>query len=138
VRTAASTRPFGGTEQESSGRTGPTLGQRKMRKPEDNESWIIHKGDAIIQKKASLGMEALTPWEHLVYCLWVADYGMRNAGDLETATDLYEPFKTEGQKLARQLQLKETEKAFSMPDGLLQLQYFDIFESICNEIKTNE
>jgi hypothetical protein len=109
-----------------------------MRKPEDNESWIIHKGDAIIQKKALLGVEALTPWELLVYCLWVADYGMRNAGDLETASDLYEPFKTEGQKLARQLQFKETEKAFSMPDELLQLQYFDIFESICNEIKTNE
>ena len=54
----------------------------------DNETWIIEAGDAVIQKEARLGIGRLTPWEALVYCVWVADYGMRNAGDLDTAEDL--------------------------------------------------
>ena len=47
----------------------------------DNETWVVEAGDTVIQKKASCGIERLSPWERLVYCLWVADYGMRNAGD---------------------------------------------------------
>ena len=48
-------------------------------------------------------MRALSPVERLVYCLWVADYGMRNAGDLDTARDLYPDFQREAVELAREL-----------------------------------
>lgn len=34
----------------------------------------------------------LTPLDELIYCLWVTGYGMRNAGDLDAARDLYKPF----------------------------------------------
>ena len=52
----------------------------------DNETWVIEEGDRIIQKKAHFGNNSLTEWESLVYSLWVADSGMRNAGDLDNAS----------------------------------------------------
>jgi hypothetical protein len=60
----------------------------------DNETWLVETGDEIIQKKADSGAESLTPWQRLVYCLWVADYGMRNAGDLDTAKEIYSDFQS--------------------------------------------
>jgi hypothetical protein len=58
----------------------PVLKDERMTVQIDNETWVIEAGDAVIQKKARSGMGSLAPWERLVYCLWVADYGMRNAG----------------------------------------------------------
>ena len=101
----------------------------------DNETWVIEVGDAVIQKKASSGMASLTPWETLVYCLWVADYGMRNAGDLVTAADLYADFQTDGHRIAEELSLPLTHKVFSLAKAELQQRYFDQFESICDEIR---
>jgi hypothetical protein len=86
-----------------------------MALPSDNETWIIDAGDAVIQKKATSGIEALSPSEHLIYCLWVADYGMRNAGDLVTAADLYPSFQTEAVRLANRLHLPFTQESFSLP-----------------------
>jgi hypothetical protein len=63
-----------------------------MRARGDNQSWIVKAGDAVIKMKVASGAQSLTPPERLIYCLWVADYGMRNAGDLETAKDLYREF----------------------------------------------
>ncbi len=80
-------------------------------------------------------MHALTSWERLVYCLWVADYGMRNAGDLDTASDVYATFKSEAYELAKELKLKATEFAFNLDNTQLQIQYFSLFNTICNEIK---
>ena len=64
----------------------------------DNETWILETGDRVIQKKARYGVNRLSPWESLVYCLWVADYGMRNAGDLDTACDLFASFQTDARR----------------------------------------
>jgi hypothetical protein len=58
-----------------------------MGSPSENETWLMETGDAIIRKKARYKID---DWETLVYCLWVADYGMRNAGDLETAAAVSE------------------------------------------------
>ena len=60
-----------------------------MAVPSDNETWVIEAGDTVIRKITCSSIECLSPWEMLVYCLWVADYGMRNAGDLDTAADVY-------------------------------------------------
>ena len=49
----------------------------------NKETWLVGAGDAVITKNA--GGVSLSPVERLVYCLWVADYGMRNAGDLDAA-----------------------------------------------------
>jgi hypothetical protein len=83
-----------------------------MSAPTDNETWVIDAGDLIVRKRAGAGPDSLTPWERLVYCLWVADYGMRNAGDLETAQDLYPDFHSEARRLATYLSLPETLGAF--------------------------
>ena len=55
----------------------------------DNETWIVERGALVIEKKADTGVTSLCVWERLVYCLWVADYMMRNAGGFANATDLY-------------------------------------------------
>ncbi len=101
----------------------------------DNEAWIIDTGDAVIQKKARVGMKALTPWETLVYCVWVADYGMRNAGDLDTAQDVYSGFHSDATRTAAELSLPLTLAAFTLQRGELESQYFDRFDAMIEEIK---
>ncbi|MDB5677358.1 hypothetical protein [Sphingomonas bacterium] len=101
----------------------------------DWESWLLEDaGDPIIEKKADQGPDTLTPAEQLTYCLWVADYGMRNAGDLETAADLYPPFKMEAAEIAARLGLSKTSEAFNLSDDDLQQTYFDRFDGMCAEI----
>ena len=109
-----------------------------MTLPTDNETWVIEAGDRIIQKKARRGRASLSPWEKLVYCLWVADYGMRNAGDLDTAGDVYPDFRSEAKRLAKQLRLRLTHEAFSLSKSDLEREYLARFESICDEIRNAE
>jgi hypothetical protein len=106
-----------------------------MSVPTDNETWIIDAGDAVIQKTASAGIESLSAVERLIYCLWVADYGMRNAGDLDTARDVYADFQIEGARLACELGLQTTQRAFALPTAELQRSFLASFEEICDEIR---
>ncbi len=106
-----------------------------MSVPTTNESWIIEVGDTVIQKKAHSGVGSLSPIERLIYCVWVADYGMRNAGDLETAHDVYADFQSEAARLAQELGLQRTHSAFALRTPDLQRKYFDRFEEICDEIR---
>ncbi|KQT31051.1 hypothetical protein ASG24_14295 [Methylophilus sp. Leaf414] len=99
------------------------------------ETWLIETGDIIIRKEAQNGAASLTSYEKLIYCVWVADYGMRNAGDLRTASELYPPFQSEACTLARDLSLQYTLDTFSMSENELCSQYFDRFEGVCNELK---
>jgi len=99
------------------------------------ETWLIEVGAAIIEKQADRGAAVLTPRERLIHCLWVADYGMRNAGDLVTAADLYADFQDEGARMSAQLGLGVTRTAFELPTGVLQDRYFDLFDRMCEEIR---
>ena len=80
-------------------------------------------------------MESLLAIERLIYCLWVADYGMRNAGDLDTAYDVYSEFQTEGARLAREFGLETTQRAFALPTAQLQRSFLASFEEMCDEIR---
>ena len=106
-----------------------------MSAPSDNETWIIEAGDDVIQKKARDGVSSLSPSERLIYCLWVADYGMTNAGDLAAAHDLYADFQTEGVQLAKELGLQKTLASFALPTAEFERQYFDRRDEICHEIR---
>jgi hypothetical protein len=105
--------------------------------PTDNETWIIEAGGDVVSKQAQCGNSALTDLERLVYCLWVADYGMRNAGDLDTAAELYTQFQTEARALACSLGYTFTCETFFLPVNKLAEVYLDRFEDICNEIKNS-
>lgn len=100
----------------------------------DCETWLIETGDGIIEKKASFGVSALSSLERLIYCLWVADYGMRNAGDLETAFDLYPTFQAEGLEMAKQLSLPNSLALFDLPREEMEAKYFAHFSDVCAEI----
>lgn len=63
-----------------------------------NQEWIIETGDDVVKKRAARG--ELTPLEELIYCLWIADYSMRNAGDLRVARDRHPRFLEEGKAWA--------------------------------------
>jgi hypothetical protein len=106
-----------------------------MSVPTENETWLIDTGDLVIKKEHRMGKDSLLPWEVLVYCLWVADYGMRNAGDLDTAADVCSGFHTDAKRIAAELALPLTTEAFSLSKEALETEYFDRFESICDEIK---
>jgi hypothetical protein len=101
----------------------------------DNETWIVEAGDAVIQKQAMHGQSALSESERLVNCVWIADYSMRNAGDLDTASDLYPDFQDEASRLAKELSLAFTRETFSLPKNVLQQEYYARFDRICDEIK---
>ena len=109
-----------------------------MTAPTDNETWVVNRGDEIIEKKAGVGLAGLNDWEHLVYCLWVADYMMRNAGDLANAPDLYPSFQREARKCAKKLGLTASEKIFALPSKQFEREYFDRFEEVCEEIRNAE
>ena len=102
----------------------------------DNETWIIKAGDRVIRKKARVGLHGLTSWERLVYSLWVADYGMRNAGDLDTARDVFSDFQSVALHAAGELSLPAARDALALASPVLQERYFDLFEAICNEIRS--
>jgi hypothetical protein len=102
----------------------------------DNETWVIEEGDRVIQKKARLGFDSLTTWERLVYSIWVADYGMRNAGDLETARDVYADFQLVALRAADSLSLPVTRSAFALAAKVLEERYFDLFEAVCDEVRS--
>jgi hypothetical protein len=106
-----------------------------MNGPTANESWIIDAGDVVIQKKAAAGVGSLSPIERLLYCVWVADYGMRNAGDLEAARALYADFQPDAARLAQELGLPLTHSAFALATADLEREYFDRFEGICDELR---
>jgi hypothetical protein len=106
-----------------------------MPRPSDNEDWLIEIGDAIIQKKGRHGWDGITPLEKLVYCLWAADYGMRNAGDLSTAGDVYSDFHSEGRRLAEKLALSRTGELFALKLAKLEAEYFNQFEAVCDELR---
>lgn len=101
----------------------------------DHETWLLDAGDAIVEKKAADGAAALSPLERLTYCLWVADYGMRNAGDLETAGDLYLPFLEEGRAAAQSLGLPHATAAFSLSKVELEQRYFTLFDQLVVELR---
>jgi hypothetical protein len=101
----------------------------------DNQTWIIETGDSVIRKKAASGIGSLTPWELLVYCLWVVDYCMRNGGDLDNAAIFFLDFRSNGRKSAEVLDLPFTRAAFALPNNDLERVYFEQFDSICAEIK---
>ena|SRR5581483_7298733 len=102
---------------------------------DDNEAWLLDAGDAVIKAKAEHGADSLGARDRLIYCLWVADYGMRNAGDLATASDLYAPFHRQALQAATTLQLPLAMAAFSLPVQDLEARYFDLFEGVCDELR---
>lgn len=109
-----------------------------MSGPTDNETWVIAAGDTVIKKMVESGLVGLAPLERLVYCLWVADYGMRNAGDLDAADAIYPQFQSDARCIAKHLSLQVTCEAFSLPRSTLESEYDRRFEQICDEIRDAE
>lgn len=101
----------------------------------DHETWLLDECDWIIEQKIIQGYSALTPRSRLIYCLWCADYGMRNAGDLTTAADLHPTFLADGKSAAEQLGFPHAMAAFSLSPEELERQYFDLFDSVVTEIR---
>jgi hypothetical protein len=56
---------------------------------------------------------------------------MRNAGDLDTATDL----QSEAVQAARELRLPMTRDMFAMATDALEDVYSERFEAVCDEIR---
>jgi len=99
---------------------------------------VVHRGGEVIEKKAKGGLESLNSWERLVYCVYITDYMMRNAGDFANAAVMYPDFQKDGKRFAKELSLPATSEAFSLSERKLQREYFDRFEAICDEIKKAE
>jgi len=93
------------------------------------------EGDRIIHKKADFGFDSLTPWETLVYALWVADYAMRNGAARKDANALLMDFQTVALRAAEKLSLPLTRDLFSMELAAFAHAYLDRFDSVCDEIR---
>jgi hypothetical protein len=102
----------------------------------NNETWIIEEGGEVIRKKSSAVSNILTPRENLIFCFWVADYSMRNAGSLQSAFDLYSNFLIDGLKLANECKLTKTNELFELSSTEFEEKYFALFDQVCEELKT--
>ena len=102
------------------------------------ETWIVEVGGDVLDKESANGRCTLTPLEKLIRCVWVADYGMRNAGDLETAADVYADFQSEGAALAAGLGLPRTRAAFELPIADLEERYFDLLGGVIAELSSQD
>jgi hypothetical protein len=102
----------------------------------DNDDWLLDVADLAIRAKIANGVNSLGPLHRLIYCLWCADYGMRNAGDLSAAAGLYEHFHADARRAAGELNLPRTLHAFSLTIPELESQYFDLFGGICDELRS--
>ena len=101
----------------------------------DWETWLVEDaGHSVVVKKSEVGTEGLSPLERLTYCLWVADYGMRNAGDLQAAADLYPPFHAEGAQASADLSLPKTAALFGSKTSRFEAAYFHQFNDVCQEV----
>jgi len=98
------------------------------------ENWLIETGDDIIHKKAATGWQNLNDAERLTYCLWVLDYGMRNAGDVQTAEDVFPDFQKEAVASATRLGLADIAAIFENAGSLSQERYFNEFEKVCSSV----
>ena len=102
-----------------------------------NQTWVVERGGDVVEKKAQ-NAASLTEWERLVYCLWVTDYMMRNAGDFANAEVMYPNFQSDAARFAKNLELATTCQTFSLSRRKLQQEYFNRFETMCEEIKRAE
>ncbi|TAA42571.1 hypothetical protein [Corallincola spongiicola] len=100
----------------------------------DNETWLIEFGDDVIEKKAELGIEALTDYEKVVYCFWVIDYSIRNSGTLDAIEDIYPEAISEFEALAgknhwlSKFNIKEVSSS--------EEAYYRNFEVFCSELRS--
>lgn len=101
----------------------------------DNETWLLDATDELMSAKAEIGFAAMTSIQRVIYCLWIADYGMRNAGDLSTAIDLFASFMSDGHVAAEEAGLPLSAHMFSLPIADLEARYLGLFDSIVNEIR---
>jgi hypothetical protein len=101
----------------------------------DNESWVIHVGAEVIEKRAANGDATLSQVEQLIYLLWWVDYGMRNAGDLLFAGDEYTEKLRQGSQIAERLELSMTAELFGMTRERFESEYFNRFDEVLKEIR---
>ncbi|GAB5401985.1 MAG: hypothetical protein Aurels2KO_02160 [Aureliella sp.] len=101
----------------------------------DNEKWLLETSNSIIATCANGDDTNLAPADRLIYCLWIADYGMRNAGDLTAAADLAETFHTDGRFISAELGLPRTTELFLLDTKEFERGYFDVFDDVCNELR---
>lgn len=102
---------------------------------DDNETWLLDEGARVIERKAVAGYSSLTPRQRLIYCLWSADYGMRNAGDIQTAADLHPTFMEDGRSAAQELGFPQSTAFFSLSAECLEQLYFGLFDGVVVEIR---
>ncbi|MFW8646272.1 hypothetical protein ACOJBO_45740 [Rhizobium beringeri] len=99
------------------------------------ETWLLNAGGRVIEKNGCGGLFVAGPLDRLIYCLWAADYGMRNAGDLETAADLHPTCLHDGKSAAQELALPRSAAAFSLSPDELERAYFKLFDEVVSEIR---
>ena len=102
---------------------------------DDHETRLLDVGDRVIKQKVAKGYSSLSPRARLICCLWAADYGLRNAGDLTTAADLHPAFLNDGPSAVKELGLPHAAAAFSLTSEELERQYLDLFNDIVAEIR---
>jgi hypothetical protein len=102
--------------------------------PFDYESWLLDATEPVLRREIEVGASALAGWERALYCLWVADYSMRNAGDLGSAYDLASDFKSAGLAAARTTDLRAMASLFELDDVEFARQYAGSFDEVCREL----
>lgn len=103
----------------------------------ENETWLLDVGDRTVERMASTGYSQLSLIEQAIYCLWIVDYAVRNAGDLRPVSDMHptaidelEEFASlnKFESLCSVLKSRKNEEEFCE-------SYYVHFEGVCNEFR---
>ncbi|WP_068084059.1 hypothetical protein [Novosphingobium rosa] len=101
----------------------------------ENERWLSRRGEAIQILRKNYGGSALAPQDRLIEILWHVSRSMKSTGDLAAARSLDPTFIKDGLTMATALALPTAIAAFSASEGGLERCFFDVFETVCGELR---
>ena len=104
---------------------------------EDLETWLLEAGDKIIEANTAPGSKTLSAKDNAIYCMWVLDYAVRNAGSLDPIEDLYPRTLHELTAFARtnRLPLMSQWLTTVLDEEKFCDDYLDHFDAVCGELK---
>ena len=106
---------------------------------DDMETWLLEAGDEVIEKRAVQGEASLSPPERAIYCMWVLDYAVRNAGSLDALEDVHETAIEDLAVFARAQKIAVLATLLDMAGGDEESfidAYYEQFDAACTELRS--
>lgn len=103
----------------------------------DNETWLLDAADEIIRRQTEEVSVPLSDYERLIYSLWLIDYSIRNAGDLQAMGERTSRAVGSAAEVATRLGLRDVAAFFEGGESTIIEEYIDRFDSLCESVRVS-